>query len=532
MDTKALREKILDLAIRGKLVPQDPNDEPASLLLERIRAQKQQMVKDGKLKAKDIKDDTVIFKGEDNLHYEKFTDGTVKCIEDEIPFDLPKGWEWSKINNIAFVTKLAGFEYSKYIAPTLCEDGIPLFKGKNVQDSKIIYEFESFIPENISDELSRSQITRKCILTPYVGTIGNIGIHDKVGKFHLGSNVGKIELYNSCVVLMEEYVVTYLKGSFGYKQLTKYMKATAQSSISIEAIRDVYIPIPPENEQQRMWSAISELLALIENIESYEGDIADMVKLAKSKILDLAIHGKLVPQDPNDEPASVLLERIRAEKEELIRQGKIKRDKKDSVIFKGEDNSYYEKVGSQVICIDSEIPFELPDGWMWCRLGTIGEWRAGTTPNRSNPEYYNGNIPWLKTGDLTDNYITCIPETITDLALKETSIRLNPAGSVLIAMYGATIGKLGMLTFPAATNQACCACFPLDGIEIEYLFYYLLSQRDYFINRGVGGAQSNISKEKIIATLMPVPPYTEQKRLLEDIKALNEIISNIEQNLS
>jgi type I restriction enzyme S subunit len=158
IDTVALREKVLDLAIRGKLVPQDPNDEPASVLLERIRAQKQQMVKDGKLKPKDIKDDSIIFVGEDNLHYEKFADGTVKCIDDEIPFELPEGWAWSKINNIAFVTKLAGFEYSKYIAPTLCEEGIPLFKGKNVQDSKIIYEFESFIPESISDELSMPSI--------------------------------------------------------------------------------------------------------------------------------------------------------------------------------------------------------------------------------------------------------------------------------------------------------------------------------------------------------------------------------------
>lgn len=216
-----------------------------------------------------------------NLHYEKFADGSVKCIEDEIPFELPEGWAWSKINNIAFVTKLAGFEYTKYIAPTLCEDGIPLFKGKNVQDSKIIYDFESYIPEQVSDELSRSQITRKCILTPYVGTIGNIGIHDRVGKFHLGSNVGKIELYNSSVILMEEYVVTYLKSSFGYKQLTKHMKATAQASISIEAIRDVYIPIPPSNEQFRMWDAISDILSLIENIEMLNCDIADIIKLSK-----------------------------------------------------------------------------------------------------------------------------------------------------------------------------------------------------------------------------------------------------------
>ena len=267
IDTKALREKVLDLAIRGKLVPQDPNDEPASVLLEKIREQKKQMVKDGKLKAKDIKNDTVIFKGDDNLHYEQFADGTVKCIEDEIPFKLPDGWAWSKINTIAFVTKLAGFEYTKNIAPSLCKSGIPLFKGKNVQNSTIIYEFESFIPESVSDELQRSQITKKCILTPYVGTIGNIGIHSRPGKYHLGSNVGKIELYNDDVVLLEEYVVSYLQSGFGYQQLTKHMKATAQASISIEAIRDVYLPVPPANEQIRMWSALSDALNLIDTIE-------------------------------------------------------------------------------------------------------------------------------------------------------------------------------------------------------------------------------------------------------------------------
>jgi restriction modification system DNA specificity domain protein (fragment) len=382
MDTKALRQKILDLAIRGKLVPQDPNDEPASVLLGRIRQQKQQMVKEGKLKPKDIKNDSVIFVGEDNLHYEKFADGSVKCIEDEIPFDLPDGWAWAKINTIAFVTKLAGFEYTKNIAPGLCEDGIPLFKGKNVQNSTIVYEFESFIPESVSDELQRSQVTKKCILTPYVGTIGNIGIHNRPGKYHLGSNVGKIELYNDNVVLLEEYVVAYLQSGFGYQQLTKHMKATAQASISIEAIRDVYLPIPPANEQLRMWSALSNALAMIERIENTELDITNLIKSTKSKVLDLAIRGKLVPQDPNDEPASVLLERIRAEKEELIKQGKIKRDKKESVIFRGEDNSYYEKIGDDVRCIDEEIPFDIPDTWEWVRLENCcsKEIRRGKSP--------------------------------------------------------------------------------------------------------------------------------------------------------
>lgn len=161
-----------------------------------------------------------------------------------------------------------------------------------------------------------------------------------------------------------------------------------------------------------------------------------------------------------------------------------------------------------------EVPFDIPDSWEWVRLGNIGDWGAGATPSRTHPEYYGGNIPWLKTGDLTDSYIDAIPETITELALEKTSVRLNPAGSVLIAMYGATIGKLGILSIAATTNQACCACFPLSGLDNKYLFYFLMAQKPLFIKQGEGGAQPNISKEKIVSTLMPVPPLEEQKRIV------------------
>ena len=174
----------------------------------------------------------------------------------------------------------------------------------------------------------------------------------------------------------------------------------------------------------------------------------------------------------------------------------------------------------------------MSNNWLWCRLGSLGDWGAGATPSRNIPEYYNGNIPWLKTGDLNDGYITYIPESISELALKNTSVRLNPIGAVLIAMYGATIGKLGILTFPATTNQACCACIPFNGIENRYLFYYLLSQRENFIYRGVGGAQPNISKEKIVSTLIPIPSQNEQKKIIEEIGKSFDLLSKIEQSLN
>ena len=238
-------------------------------------------------------------------------------------------------------------------------------------------------------------------------------------------------------------------------------------------------------------------------------------KKLRQKILDLAIRGKLVPQDPNDEPASVLLERIRAEKEQLIKEGKIKRTKKSNA----SDTSHYENV-----------PFEVPEGWMWTTLGNIGIWQAGATPSRMRKDYYGGKIPWLKTGDLTDGYIYDIPETITDKALDETSVKLNPSGSVLIAMYGATIGKVGILTCPATTNQACCACFGYKAVTQKYLFYFLLSHKEEFVKMGGGGAQPNISKEKITATLIPIPPIAEQNRITNEVEHLIALIESIEFN--
>ena len=518
MDTKALRQKILDLAIRGKLVPQDPNDEPASVLLERIRAEKQQMVKDGKLKAKDIKNDTVIFKGDDNLHYEQFADGTIRCIEDEVQFELPNGWNWVRMNSVSFITKLAGFEYTSNIAPNLCDCGVPLFKGKNVQDGEIIYEFESFIPDEISDSLPRSQINRKCILTPYVGTIGNIGIHLRNGKFHLGSNVGKIELYNQNVYLSEEYTVYFLRSNYGYKELTKHIKATAQASISIEALRDVLLPVPPENEQKRIETTIREILSFIEKIEIDKKIIKSNTDKVKSKILDLAIRGKLVPQDQNDEPASVLLERIRAEKEELIKQGKIKRDKKESVIFKGDDNSYYEKIGDSVACIDAELPFEIPDSWCWARLSSLTSqiFAGGDKPvnySKEKTEFYP--IPIYSNGVENDGLYgyTDIPR------VSERSLTISARG---------TIGFACVRTEPFVPIIRLLTIIPIKGIDVEFL--KLVFQ--FFIESGKGSSIPQLTVPEVKPKLIPVPSIEEQRKIAQAINNLFVLIESIKASLS
>ena len=176
------------------------------------------------------------------------------------------------------------------------------------------------------------------------------------------------------------------------------------------------------------------------------------------------------------------------------------------------------------------VPFEIPGNWVWTTLGNIGIWQSGGTPSRSNKSYYGGNIPWLKTGDLNDGLIINIPESITEEAVANSSAKINPTGSVLMAMYGATIGKLGILTFPATTNQACCACIEYYAITQYYLFYFLLSHRDIFIAKGGGGAQPNISKEIIVNTAIPLPPLPEQERIIIEIERWFAFIDEIEQS--
>ena len=226
----------------------------------------------------------------------------------------------------------------------------------------------------------------------------------------------------------------------------------------------------------------------------------------KASILQYAIQGKLVEQRVEEGTGEELYQQIQAEKQRLIQEKKIKKEKPLAEIS------------------EDEVPFDIPESWKWVKVGNVGSWSSGATPSRTNPAYYGGIIPWLKTGDLNDGFIKKIPEFITDLALEKTSVRLNPVGSVLMAMYGATIGKLGILDISATTNQACCACIPYEGIHNKYLFYYLMSMRRSYIGMAEGGAQPNISKEKIVNSLIPLPPLAEQKRIVAKIEELLPLV--------
>ena len=427
MDTKALRQKILDLAIRGKLVPQDPNDEPASVLLERIRAQKQQMVREGKLKSKDIKDDTVIFVGEDNLHYEKLADGTVKCIEEEIPFDVPKGWLWARIFSIADDLPYGTAKKSEK------EGKLVVLRMGNIQSGEI--DYNDLVYSSDEEDIARYSLIPGDLL---------------FNRTNSAEWVGKTAIYRGDVpCIYAGYLIrvrTHINAEYlnavmnsGYaKDYCNSVKTDGvnQSNINAQKLGAFLVPIPPIKEQLRIDAYIAKALPHVQAIGQNKADIAALVSLTKSKILDLAVHGQLVPHNPNDGPASVLLDRIRAEKKELVKQGIIKQDKRESGIFLGEDNSYYLKQGDHVEAVDSQFLFDLPDGWSWCLLPNISHSELGKTLDQAkntgdlHPYLRSVNIRWDEV-DLSDvNQMRFEPEEMDRYTITKGDLLICEGGDV------------------------------------------------------------------------------------------------------
>jgi type I restriction enzyme S subunit len=305
-------------------------------------------------------------------------------------------------------------------------------------------------------------------------------------------------------IVFTDYIDYVIKSQHIQGIITEAKNST-NDNISMGDIYNFPIPLPPLAEQKSIVAKIEELLPKVEAYgkaqEALDKLNEELPEKLKKSILQEAIEGRLVPQDPNDEPASVLLDKIRAEKKRLVKEGKLKKkDLEESPIS------------------EDEKPFEIPESWEWCKLGWIGDWGAGATPAKGNPEYYdNGTIPWLRTGELNNAFVYDSEIKVTPKALEKCSLRMCNVGDVLIAMYGATIGKVAIAGIKLTTNQACCACTPYE-IYNKYLLYYLMASKKTFIEMGEGGAQPNISREKIIAFPFPLPPLAEQKRIVAKIE--------------
>lgn len=500
MNTKALRQKILDLAIRGKLVPQDPNDEPASVLLERIRAEKQKMVKEGKLKAKDIKTDSVIYKGEDNLHYEKFADGTVKCIEDELPFDIPDSWAWTRLNSIGEI--ITGTTPSKNNAE-FYGGTFPFFKPTDLDQGKNICNANEYLTE--SGKKASRIVPAFSTLVCCIGSIGKSGLltvdgttNQQINTIVPFAQVNQLFVYYSvCTDLFQN-------------QLKNKASATTVAIVNKNEMSSIIFALPPFNQQVAIVNILEQAFDLLQEIEKDKDDIIHNVVSAKSRILDLAIRGKLVPQDPNDEPASVLLERIKAEKEELIKQGKIKREKTESAIIKGEDNSYYEK---------------LPEGWVLVNFRTICELLSGRDLQKSEYSDTEVGIPYIIGASNFDNGNIIIERWTNNPQV------ISFKNDILLTCKG-TVGELAFNTCgDVHIARQVMAIRNKTTILPEYLML-LMKYSINNVKQKAKGLIPGISREDITNLYFLIPPLKEQCRIVEAIEKYFAYLDNIAQSLA
>ena len=486
MNAQQLRNSTLQEAIEGRLVPQDPNDEPASVLLNRIREEKKRLVKEGKLKKKDLEETPI--------------------SEDEKPFEIPESWEWVRLK---YVVSLLGDGI--HGTPEYDDMGKYYFiNGNNLSKNKIVLKDDTKKVNEAEYQKYKKELTEKTILVSINGTIGNVGHYNDEPVI-----LGKSACYFNLIdVKLKEYVTLLMYTDFFLQYAKENATGSTIKNVSLAVMNSFVFPLPPLAEQKRIVAKIEELLPKVEEYgkaqEALDKLNKELPERLKKSILQEAISGRLVPQDPNDEPASVLLDRIREEKKRLVKEGKLK--KKDL---------------EETPISEDEKPFEIPESWEWCKLGWIGNWGAGATPAKGNPEYYdNGTIPWLRTGELNNAFVYDSEIKVTPKALEKCSLRMCNVGDVLIAMYGATIGKVAIAGIELTTNQACCACTPYE-IYNKYLLYYLMASKKTFIEMGEGGAQPNISREKIIAFPFPLPPFAEQKRIVEKIEEVFKEIDKL-----
>ena len=451
-------------------------------------------------------------------YYEKFlTTGEVKCIDEEIPFEIPKGWEWTRIRNIS--QSYIGLTYS----PTdVSSRGTIVLRSSNIQNGKIVLNDVVRVSKEISEKL---QVEKNDIII-----CARNGSAKLVGKSAVVTDVTEPMTFGAfmaiCKTALYQYVSIFLQSDLFFSQLRGVSGTTTINQLTQNNFNDFWIPIPPANEQKRIVEKLQNVSPFIERYSKSQETLnlmnIQIKEQLKKSILQEAIQGKLVPQIAEEGTAQELLEQIRQEKQKLVKEGKLKKSVlTDSVIYKGDDNKYYEQIGKKCLDITEQIPFEIPANWAWARMGQIGDWGSGSTPQRGNVNYYNGKILWLKTGELNNGIVYDTEEKITQKAFQDCSLRMNKIGDVLIAMYGATIGKLAIVGKDLTTNQACCGCTPYL-IYNWYIFYFLMASRDSFIKKGEGGAQPNISRVKLVEHLIPLPPLKEQYRIVAQIEKLFE----------
>ena len=524
MDGKQLRNSILQWAIQGKLVPQDPNDEPASVLLERIREEKARLVKEKKIKRD--KNESIIYRGDDNSYYEKFTaTGEDKCIDDEIPFEVPASWSWERWGNLSH-----SIQYG-YNAPAEEIGDIRMVRISDIQGGEVLWATVPYCRIN-KDEIDSYLLKKNDILFARTG--------GTVGKSFLVKEIPYPTIYAGYLIrtrysqlLSAQYMKYFMESQLYWEQLKNGTIATAQPNCNGKTLSKMILPIPPCNEQVRITNKLNEVLAVVNKYGACQDRLSHLnCKIKNSllkSILQEAIQGKLVKQDPNEEPASVLLERIKQEKERLIKEKRIKRDKQESIIYRGDDNKYYEKLNGEVIDITDQIPFDLPLSWQWVRLEQICSYiQRGKSPKYSPIKKYpvvaQKCNQW--SGFSIEKALFIDPDSVNgyqeERILCDGDLLWNSTGLGTLgrmAIYWETLNPYGW----AVADSHVTVIRPLRLIYSEYLYYYFVSPtvQSVIEEKSDGSTkQKELSTTTVKSYFVPIPPHEEQLRIIQTIKTL------------
>ena len=473
-DAQALREKILDLAMRGKLVPQDPNDEPASVLLDKIKAEKAELIKEKKIKK---------------------TKSLPPITDDEKPFDIPDSWEWVRLGDVGTITSGGTPKTSE---KSYWEEGkipwiTPAVMSASQNDIVFNNKDVKYI-NNLGLEKSSAHLIQKDSLV--VSSRAPIG-YVNIVPFEYTTNQGckSVSLYDDT---NKQFIYFAIKNAV--PEMNRRASGTTFKEISGTKFGQTIVPLPPLSEQSRIAAKIAQLFALLRKVESSTQQYAKLQTLLKSKVLDLAMRGKLVKQDPNDEPASELLKKIKAEKAELVKEKKIKKSKPLPEIT------------------DDEKPFDIPDSWEWVRLGdvllqTVG----GGTPSKQVSEYWNGNIPWISVKDVHENNIkvTTTQDTITNKGVEDSSTNLIKANTLIVVMRMA-VGRIAVVKMDACINQDLRALITSKYFYDKYLLY--IYSRLKFQTSGI--TVKGLKLSELLKVVIPLPPFFEQERIVKQLEHL------------
>ena len=514
MTGQQLKNSILQMAVQGKLVPQDPNDEPASVLLKRIRVEKEQLIKEGKIKKE--KNPSLIFRGADNLPYEKIGRNEPVCIADEVPFEIPESWEWVRLGKIVYNRgQMKPIDDFCYIDIGSIDN-----KNQKLNDKELIITADK-APSRARKIVAIGDILYSTV-RPYLHNmciVNRTFSHQSIASTGFAALTCHTGFYN-------KFLFYYLMSPDfdAYANSTDNAKGVAYPAINDAKLYRALIPVPPEEEQKRIIKRLKKVLPYVDTYsttysetESLNNAFPDRIK---KSILQEAVQGKLVPQNPSDEPASVLLERIRAEKQKLIAEGKIKKDKHESVIFR-RDNSHYEKLDGIERCIDDEIPFEIPESWEWTRLGQIISLLSGTD---FKPEEYNdkcNGIPYITgASSLSENGVlinrwTEMPKIIVNY------------GDILLVCKGSGYGKTVICDIEKAhIARQIMAIKKFSTLDMLYIRLFLQANFNQIKSKGQG-VIPGIDRNSVMNMLFPIPPLAEQKRIVEKQRELFDKISLI-----